>query len=275
MTCLTRGRAQATGGAGGARHSQRSFLPAEFLEWALPVLSAAWDPRLPGSGDFLRGIGRPPSWLKRGGTLPRSHTNSSLPLARKASGRVPLPPQPELPALMFQKPAQQRTNTTPVSLQSTSPAPRKAWPQRTRGPAVAPVGQELGFGQTRSAELRSRRSHGRHRQPHCMAVAPCLPQVGSSPHSPRLQKSSSVSAPGWHRNSLGSKADSGVTASLACFNRFPRLHVWGYREQPVGPHFASVTLEHETPNLLFFFMPLAQHPIGVQTHPLGLPRIQA
>lgn len=179
MTRPTRGRAQATGRAGGARHSQQRFLPVVFLEWALPVLSAARDPRLPGSGDFLRGIGRPPSWLERGGALPRSHTNSSPPLARKASGQAPFPPKPKFPALMSQNPAHQCTNTSLASPQSSHP-PRKAWPQRTGGLAVAPKARSLGWSRPFTRTLVTRQSwkappaslHG---------CSPLLSQAGPAP----------------------------------------------------------------------------------------------
>lgn len=46
MTHRARGRAQAAGCAQWARHSQQSFLPLEFLEWALPVLNSALGPLL-------------------------------------------------------------------------------------------------------------------------------------------------------------------------------------------------------------------------------------
>lgn len=125
VTCLARGakgdppdQRQSSGrrqdNAGSARHSQRSFLPLKFLEWALPVLQVARTPayREAGSGDFRGGI-RWPSWLRSGGALPRSHTNSRLLLAWKASGQHP----------SHQAQTQHSSALTPPSLPADPPPP--------------------------------------------------------------------------------------------------------------------------------------------------------
>lgn len=94
MTHLTRGRAQATRCARGARHNQQSFLPLVFLEWALPVLNTGLGPLLTRQWGFPQGH-RTAFFLAevQRYTSKKSHT---------------------FPALMFQNPARQCPNTTPV-----------------------------------------------------------------------------------------------------------------------------------------------------------------
>lgn len=283
MTHLTRGRAQATGPAGragGARYSQQSFLPVVFLEWALPVLSTARGPPLTRQRGFPQGH-RKAAFLAGAWrcTSKKSHKLQTAPGPESVWTGAPSP-QAQTPSPNVPEPStpvhKHHSSLTAEHQLPPAPPPRKAWPQRTGGLAVAPMGKELGFGQTCSPELQSHHSHGRHRQPHCMAVAPLPSPGGAQPpltEAPEVQLSlcSGLAS----KFSRKQRRDSGLTASLACFDLLPLLRVWGCGEQPMRPHFASVILEHETLNLLFFFMPLAQHPIGVQTHPFGLPRIQA
>lgn len=64
----------------------------------------------------------------------------------------------------------------------------------------------------------------------------CLPQVGLSPHSPRLQWSSSVSAPGWHQNPLGSKGETVVSPQAWPASTCLFCSMSGGGEQSRGPH---------------------------------------
>lgn len=157
---------------------------------------------------------------------------------------------------MFQSPELQCPNTAPGSLQSHASQEKPGF--RQQGPSCARC-SALRCGYAGSPQDQT--VSGRHLWPHCMTVAPYyLLQGGSSPDSPRLQESCSVSAPGWHQNSLGSKGDRGLTSSLACL---------------LCPMLGGREAAHGTPTSSAFSRPLAQHPTGVHTHPLGLSRIQA
>lgn len=128
MTHLTRGRAQATRCARGARHNQQSFLPLVFLEWALPVLNTGLGPLLTRQRGFPQGhrTARFLAAVQRF-TSKKSHT---------------------FLALTSQSPALQHPNTTPVPLQSPPYVPpQKSLASENWGPGIALTDKALGFEQ--------------------------------------------------------------------------------------------------------------------------------
>lgn len=102
----------------------------------------------------------------------------------------------------------------------------------------------------RSQQDQASHSLGGTLRPRCEELPPCLP-TGARPHSPRLQWSSSVTAPGWHQDSLGSKGerDGGLTTGWPPppVSSAPCLGVGSSPGDPIG---GLCHPEQETPDLL-------------------------
>lgn len=176
-------------GAGSARHGQRASCLRSSWNGA-SCFEGGPDPRslcLPGSGrfspsqgsgggDFLAAPVGFPGWSPGRCPEVRFPEVTPLPLppalARGGSGQRPLPTSPH---------SGSNAHTLPVSPQT----PHTHTPSKTR------------------------------LQERCLAVVSPADGAGVYPQarqdSPRLQKSGSGSAPGWHPGSLGSKGESGLT----------------------------------------------------------------
>ena len=156
----------------------------------------------------------------------------------KRLDRRPLP-QPKFPALTFQIPALQSAPKHRPSLAAEPTPPKQIlvppsenWGAWQRPPQLG----HLGSGRRLHTAPGRTRALG---TPHAFTAwlwTPCLPLLVPSPHSPRLQWSSSVSAPGQHGDPLGSKGETVVSPQA-----------WPLPHLSSAPHLGGRGTAHGTP----------------------------
>lgn len=164
------------------------------------------------------------------------------------------------------------------------PPPTKAWPQRTGGLAAPSQTRHLALSRCVQAgpgrKDQSLNTISSQWEAPPASLRGCSPLLSSSGGAqPPLTKVPVVQLS--FCSGLASKfsrkqrRDSGLISSLACFHLSPLLHVWGAGSSswdPIGP---LPSWSRRPPTSSASSTPLAQHPIGVHTYPLGFSRIHA